>query len=169
VMIISNAIALSRASAMEAFAAAVARIESLHSAMQLQDEALLLSFRDDVSRFRWQLPFHPINRSRPTVFHYAIVPGAADGRRWRRGAAERLQNMWDQQGQLWISKRLISDTPDPAWRWAEADDPNLKWKQRSAFFNQFERGSETGGNDGFFVVPPSERNRAIVAGLLKAG
>ena len=115
-VVLTNTAALSVRAADETFAPAIARIEVLQAAMQPQDEALLHFVSRRHFAIPGQLPFHPVNRRRPVMFHYAIEPGTKQAMVWHRDVAKRILTTWEKQGQFWISKRLISETPAPSWR-----------------------------------------------------
>ncbi len=67
--------------------------------------------------------------------------------------------VWDAGGDVWFSKRLLSERPRAEWNWVEGDDRRVAWVDLPAFFSQFEMGESVGGDNGFVLLQPTQRNR----------
>lgn len=139
---------------------AVARLLQLKPLLVPHSITCLLSFRDEISRFTARFPFHALNRNRASGFYYITEPGTVYSAVWRRDFASRGLRTWQQNGDIWISKRMTAGQPLPAWRWAEADDPHLKWRDLVVFFEAYAFDGEVGGPDGFLRIARSPGNQA---------
>jgi hypothetical protein len=85
---------------------------------------------------------------------------------WRNIFAAKTLALWDQGGDVWITKRLLHSHPSPEWEWVEGDDPRVTWKDIYLFFAQLEMGQSVGGEDGFVLVQHSPRNEQFLRGFV---
>ncbi len=138
---------------------AVSRIRAVKPFASPHSLVCLLSFRDEISMFIARFPFHPLNRKDKPQYYYVVEPGHARSAVWARDFAASASVAWRQQGDIWISKRLTAAQPLPSWGWAEADDPHLKWRDLSSFFESFAFDEEVGGIDGFLRIARSPANQ----------
>ncbi len=151
---------------------AVARLGSLQPLWKPQSRIATVLTQDDVFSFTNNFPFHPLNKpgffavdraGRFAAFDIADI-GSARTPYWRRTFAEAALSVWSAGGDLWITKRVLAPRPPAAeTHWVEGDDPRLPWRDLYDFFSRLEAGAATGGDDGFFLLPPSAANRALLA------
>ena len=73
---------------------------------------------------------------------------------------------WHKGGSVWVTRRVLANTPEPEWNWVEGDDSRISWKAVHAFFDQLDPDEILGGADGIFKIAPSERNQQILSGLV---
>jgi hypothetical protein len=59
---------------------------------------------------------------------------------------------------VWLSTRLLADTPLPEWKWVEGDTGRVKWSDVRDFFRSLEVRSLVGGADGFVLLTDGPRN-----------
>jgi hypothetical protein len=71
-------------------------------------------------------------------------------------------NTWNSDGDIWISKRVLELRPHRDWEWVEGADPHATWPMVRSFFTEFDYGRSAGGKDGFLLLVPTERNKAII-------
>ncbi len=85
--------------------------------------------------------------------------------RWRKYFASRTLGVWQRGGQIWMAKRLSSDTPRPEWGWSEGDDPRITWNQLSAFARNLDVAESDGGDDGFVRLADTPEARRTLQAL----
>ncbi len=113
-------------------------------------------------------PFHPLNRKAfPEVT--SIVPLGPRVPFWRSDFACTALSTWEQGGEVWITRRMLSTRPDRSWLWVEGDDRRLSWNALHGFFSAIERGPERGGPDGFFLVPQDAAARTTMLANVPGG
>lgn len=121
--------------------------------------AFLLSFRDPVSTYVQRNPFSRLNRQGALPLFHVIEAGNISVVTWRKAAACRTLEAWDDGGEAWLSTRLLAQRPKPEWNWAEFDDTRVRWVDLPAFFTRFETNGRIGGDDGFLRLTPTSTNR----------
>jgi len=127
-----------------------------------------VTWLDELVNFDRSFPFHPLNRgARPRVFSL-VTPGSAQVKTWREEFAARTLAAWDEGGEVWVSRRAFAARPDFDWNWAEGDDPNVRWRDFPEFFSRLDAGETVGGDDGFFLLPPTPRNVPLLRDLARA-
>ena len=132
-----------------------ARIADLVPRLTPSSRVFLVSYQDEVYRFSRDFPFDPINRSGKFKADSLVEVGGKDLPRWRQDFALQAQYVWQQGGDVWVTRRVMSTRPKSEWNWVEGDDPRISWSDFRAFFSQMELGESAGGNDGFVRVEPS--------------
>jgi hypothetical protein len=121
---------------------------------------------DDFLNFSRSFPFAEVNRRAALRVRNVLEAGHRDMPLWRTTFARGVLNIWNYQGNVWVSKRLFSPVPKPEWNWVEGDDPRVSWKDLSPFFTRLQYESCVGGDDGFCRLAPSSINRDILAGAM---
>jgi hypothetical protein len=92
---------------------------------------------------------------------YGLVEkGATNTPQWRENFAGRALGVWDAGGRIWLSRRMLSATPQADWDWVEGDDRRVSWSDLPAFFTPFDLGASHGGADGFIELLPTQRNES---------
>lgn len=124
--------------------------------------AILVGFRDPLSGHFQRSPFAPDNRKGPLALYHVTEPGNLRMERWRSDTSCRILDAWKENGDAWVSLRLLAPRPEPAWQWTENDDPRIHWVDLPAFFVPLETGERIGDADGFAQVARSERNRTYL-------
>ncbi len=135
------------------------RARLVHECTAPNGIALLVSYRDPLSTYLQRVPFSPLNQQAGLPLFHVIEPGANRVATWRRDAACRILQAWDQGGDAWLSTRLVAPRPEPNWNWVERDDSRVHWTELPAFFTRFEMDRSIGGEDGFLRVAPKTNNR----------
>jgi hypothetical protein len=121
--------------------------------------------QDELNSFTRDFLFNPINRNGNLRYSPVIAMNATDGDRWRSNFASVVNEVWSRGGDMWVSKRLITERPRPEWAWVEGDDPRISWNDLYKFFSQFEFNQSAGGEDGFLLLEPTERNSHILKSI----
>ncbi len=146
----------------------VERISDLLPRLEPQSVVAIMVQQDEVWDFQWAYPLHPVNREGRLNTYHIIEPGSAQVPQWRQRFAARALAAWKGGGDVWVSQRLLSPRPHPAWYWAEGSDPNIAWAELPAFFSQLELGQSVGSEDGFALLLPSAKNGQTLIGLGQA-
>ncbi|HKY41677.1 MAG TPA: hypothetical protein VJM50_01175 [Pyrinomonadaceae bacterium] len=143
---------------------AAARVRDLQTRLKPESLVLTANLRDEVVNFNRSFPMHPINldRERQLLVGSVIAPGAGNVSRWRQDFAAATLKAWKNGGDVWISRRVLSQRPLPEWGWVESDDPRVSWTDVYTFFSQLDMGETLGGEDGFSLIPPSPKNEKIL-------
>jgi hypothetical protein len=81
--------------------------------------------------------------------YYLTDPMDAQAGLWPQRVSQAILRAWEQNGEVWISKRLFVDKPQPEWGWVEKDNPELIWREVVEYFQKLETDKEIGGPDGF--------------------
>jgi len=142
------------------------RLQDLLPIICPNSRIVVLDIHDEVVNFARTFPLDPINREHRHVFYAAINSGTAQTCHWQEAFATTVFAVWKSGGDIWISKRLLEQTPHRDWLWAEGADPCVTWASVSRFFSQFDLGSSVGARDGFALLLPTEKNRATLNPLL---
>lgn len=141
-----------------------ARIRELQPRLKPQSVVLTANLRDELVNFNRSFPLHPINLDQEHRFRVGsvIVPGAENMSHWRKDFASGVLRAWQNGGDVWISRRVLSSRPQPDWGWVESDDPRVSWTDVYTFFSQLEMGESLGGEDGFVLILPSPHNEKLL-------
>ncbi len=137
------------------------RARELQDLLRPNSRVFAVTFQDDFVNFNRSFPFHPVNRI--NFSPYAIVStGTTQAPVWRQDFAAKVEEAWSQSGDVWVSKRVLSPRPHAEWNWVEGDDKSVSWTDIFNFFSKLEMGQSVGGDDGFSLLPPSEKNREVL-------
>jgi hypothetical protein len=141
-----------------------ARIRELQPRLKPNSLLLTANLRDELVNFNRSFPLHPVNLDREHQLRVGsvIAPGAENMSRWRKDFASSVLTAWQNNGDVWISRRVLSPQPQPEWGWVESDDPRVSWTDVYTFFSQLEVGESLGGEDGFMLLSPSPQNVKIL-------
>ncbi len=96
-----------------------------------------------------------------------VTPNNRRAPRWRQQVATRAAGAWAAGGHLWVSRRALADAPDASSKWAEGDDPTVRWRDFPTLFQQLDTGAPVGGADGFVEILPTEKSKAALAPFQK--
>jgi hypothetical protein len=117
---------------------------------------------DEVNNFTRDFLFNPINRSGALRYYAVVTLNTSQVDHWQQDFAKTVLDVWNDNGDVWVSKRLLSQTPKAEWNWVEGDDSRVSWKDLNNFFLQFDFEKETIEEDGFLLLSRSQRNQWIV-------
>jgi hypothetical protein len=136
----------------------VARLTRLVERLTDRDLVAVLNNHDSLYVFVNRSPFHPLNQPRPLRLYDVIEPANIRVVQWRGEFASAALDAWKRGGEVWVSKRLWSSHPRPAWEWVEGDDRRVSWKDIPKFFGPLQIAEELGGSDGFFRLLHADTN-----------
>ncbi|HYG81629.1 MAG TPA: hypothetical protein VD861_14635, partial [Pyrinomonadaceae bacterium] len=145
--------------------AAASRVRDLRSMLKPRSRIFTVSWVDELVNFNRSFPLHPLNRGGGLVIGSLVTPGTSQTGQWRQEFAARALEAWGRGGDVWVSRRVFAARPGASWSWAEGDDPRVSWSDFPAFFAGLEVGQAVGGEDGFVLVQPSEKNRQFLEGF----
>lgn len=160
VMLAANAAAMWRFRTVAGEAQIVARLESVNRVAAPGDIILVPSWQDEGYRFVDSQPFHPASRFRLGL-QPAVPIGSVNSAHWQGPQSKVILDAWRTGGQVWVSRRLLLNTPSPAW-WIESDENRIQWNDVRAFYGALDEANATGGADGFFELARSPRNQALL-------
>jgi hypothetical protein len=160
-MVITNATALQSGALERKQARTAARVKSL---LPLKAGSVLVTthLQDELVNFHASYPFHPVNRHGNYSLYSAVVVSTSQVDRWREAFAARAAAVWSMGGDVWITNRIFSVRPRPEWNWVEGDDRRVSWSDINRFFSQLEMGDSAGGEDGFTLLLPSQKNTELL-------
>jgi hypothetical protein len=164
-VIISNVTSLSGVTLRHQQQIVVNRIEPLLPLLKPSSRIVVVDIHDDLVNFSRSFPLNAVNR-RPQPLEYALLnPGTPQTGRWRQDFAARVLATWNANSDIWVSKRLLASKPENRWGWVESSDRNVEWKDLPALFSQFDFGPSAGGDDGFLLLLPTQKDLAIIGSL----
>jgi 4-amino-4-deoxy-L-arabinose transferase-like glycosyltransferase len=141
----------------EAYRAFLERKQSLDAQARRGDMVAVISFWDPLYR----LPALRLldSQAQPDFWVYDVIEVASTRVfHWRQEFAAQALARWSQGKQVWLSTRLLADTPLPEWKWVEGDTGRVKWSEVRDFFRPIEVQPRVGGADGFVLVTDGPRN-----------
>ncbi|MEX2303869.1 MAG: hypothetical protein WD733_23190 [Bryobacterales bacterium] len=144
------------ATARQQFEPDIDRIEAAKQVLPPASRVVLLSFRDGIHDFYHRFPFHPLALETQLPVYYLTDPMDAQAGQWPQRVSQAIRRAWDQDGEVWVSKRLFADKPQPEWGWVEKDNPELIWSEVVEYFQKLETDKEIGGPDGFRRLRPKQ-------------
>jgi len=161
-MILVDGVAMARPLLDRRQDAVTARVGDLQQRIKPHSRIILVSWQDELVNFSRSFPFNPLNRNGSLSIGALVTPGTSIVADWRRIFATETTTTWNQNGEMWVSKRVMSPRPRAEWNWVEGDDARVSWTDFYRFFSQLELGDTTGGDDGFVLVPSTARNRQLL-------
>jgi len=138
------------------------RIKDVLPLLRSGSRVVLLDIHDELEEFDRNFPFHPIVRTHTLRTYPALNIGTPQDLHWNQDLARMVFNTWNSDGDIWISKRVLELRPHRDWEWVEGADPHATWPMVRSFFTEFDYGRSAGGKDGFLLLVPTERNKAII-------
>jgi hypothetical protein len=161
--ILTNAIGLRNGAARLAETKAEYRVHELVPQLKPGSSVIVSHNLDDLMEFNSNFPFSPVNIPNTVRLYSLLTAGNSDVMRWRENFTSRAVLTWRAGGDVWISNRLLHQTPQADWNWVEGDDNRVSWSDFYRFFSRMRYGQSVGGNDGFVLLLPSTDNRRNLA------
>ena len=121
--------------------------------------------QDEINNFTRDFLFNPINRSGNLHYYAVLALNTQQVEHWQQDCAATALEVWEQGGDVWVSKRMLNPRPRPEWNWVEGDDSRVSWTDLYAYFSQFQWGQEVSGEDGFVLLLPSSHNKDVLSKL----
>ena len=144
------------------------RLQALLPIYRPHSRVVLIDIHDDLENFSRSFPLLPIINRSDFSFYPALNPGTPQTLNWRQDFAQIVTTVWGQGGDIWLSRRLFEKRPRPDSGWAEGDDPRVKWADVYSFFTTFDLGTPAGGQDGFVLLVPDQKDRELLAAQIAA-
>jgi hypothetical protein len=142
-----------------------ARISGLLPLLKPESRVVTSHLQDEINNFTRDFLFNPINRSGNLHYYPMVALNTDQVDHWQQTFASTALDIWNQNGDLWVSKRMLNSRPRPEWNWVEGDDSRVSWTDLYKYFSQFQWGQEVGGEDGFVLLLPSPFNKEILSKL----
>lgn len=121
--------------------------------------------QDEIVNFTRDFLFNDINRHGNLRYYPVVAINATNGHLWRSNFESVATDAWFKGGEIWVSKRLLAPRPRSEWAWVEGDDRTVSWPDLPGFFSRFDYGQSVGGDDGFLLLEPTDRNKQIMKDL----
>jgi hypothetical protein len=144
------------------------RVAELRSRFTGTGVAVVVTNQDQIEDVLNRSAFEPINKPAPFPLYDAVEPATSRILTWREQFAAVAWKVWNQGGEVWVSKRAWSARPEPAWNWVEGDNDKIHWSEIPKFFSALQTDAEEGGADGFLRLEPDGGNRTILSPLASA-
>ena len=134
------------------------RIAQLREHIDPKSEIVLVTNQDIIEEFFSRSIFDRVSRPFPIHLFEIIEPGSDRLLHWREGFAAEAFRVWDNGGEVWMSRRFWSEKPKPEWNWVEKDNPSQVWSDVYSFFQPLQTDLSLDGEDGFSRLAPNEAN-----------
>jgi len=141
----------------------VRRVDELLPLLKPDSIVVVSHLQDDLANFTRDFLFSPVNRNNNLHYTAVLAINTSQVDHWKQDSARQITKVWSQNGDVWLTKRLLSPRPRLDWNWVEGDDPRVSWTDLYNYFSRFETGKAVGGDDGFVLLLPSERNKELLA------
>ena len=161
----SNFGATSRVTLRKAQQPVEARMKDVLPMLNSGSRVVLLDIHDELEDLERTFPFHPIVRGRMVDTYPVFNIGTPKDFHWHQDLARVVLKTWSSDGDIWISKRVLELRPHRNWDWVEGADPHATWPMVQSFFPALDYGRSAGGDDGFRLLLPTEKNKAIVSSI----
>lgn len=136
----------------------VERLQAVIPQLQPNNSLVTTHLQDDLVNFQASFPFEPINRHDTYHVYPLVWMNTAQAGRWRQEFASHALKTWSENGDVWISTRLLSTKPEANWNWVEGDDPRVRWNDLRSFFAQLQTCGTATSGDGFVQLSQSDAN-----------
>jgi hypothetical protein len=156
----ANVPAVSRGKSRRECASLTARLEAIPRATTGPTMVITPHAMDEIASFRARCP-NAVLLAQPSAprVNGLVMPNTKTAPAWRDTLAARAARAWAQGGHLWISRRAFRATPAADWKWAEGDEPAVRWRDFPAYFDSVDVGPPVGGVDGFVELLQTPRTR----------
>ena len=161
----SNFGATSRVTLRKAQQPVEARMKDVLPMLNSGSRVVLLDIHDELEDLERTFPFHPIVRGRVVDTYPVLNIGTPKDFHWHQDLARVVLKTWSSDGDIWISKRVLELRPHRNWDWVEGADPHATWPMVRSFFPALDYGRSVGGDDGFRLLLPTEKNKALVSSI----
>jgi hypothetical protein len=161
-MVIANSLGMAKPRLDRQQEATATRIREVLPRLKADSRILAVTWQDELVNFSRSFPFHPLNQAGNLRIGALVTPGTTFAADWRKGFARQAFETWSRGGEMWVSKRVLSQRPRADWNWAEGDEKRVSWPDFYEFFSHIESGEAAGGEDGFILISPTEKNRQFL-------
>lgn len=167
ILIITNVRVMSASRLHEREQRNIARVEQLLPRLKPNSIVVVSHLQDDLANFTRDFLFNPVIRNNNLHYTAVLAINTSQVDHWRQESAQQIEKVWSKNGDVWLTKRLLSPRPRLDWNWVEGDDPRVSWTDLYNYFSRFETGQAVGDDDGFVLLLPSEKNKELLAGDAK--
>lgn len=167
ILTFTNVRALSTRALNHQQAKAAARVSELQPLLKPHSKIFTVNWQDELINFKRSFPFHPINRDHNLRLNSVVTPNSPWLPRWREDFATETLSIWQQGGDVWVSKRALEPRPSADWNWVEGDDKRISWTDIYHFFSKLEMSEPLSSADGFVLMTPSPANEQFLRGFIE--
>lgn len=164
-IVATNAIVLRTSAGRQIEIRAEDRIGPLLPELKEGSRIILSHNLDSLLNFRSDFPFSPVNQRMKARLYPLVTLGDNEVPLWPARFASNALSTWQKGGDVWVSRRLLNETPRADWNWVEGDDRRVSWKDFESLFSQLRYGEAVGGEDGFLQLLRSPNNEAFLISL----
>jgi len=163
ILIITNVRAMSSSKSRLREERNLSRVNELLPLLKPNSIVMVSHLQDDLANFTRDFLFNPVIRNNNLHYVAVLAINTSQVDHWRQESSEQITKVWAKNGDVWLTRRLLSPRPRWDWNWVEGDDPRVSWIDLYNHFSKFETGQAVGGDDGFVLLLPSERNKELLA------
>ncbi len=124
---------------------------------------VLVTNQDSIEEFFGRSISGEVNRPQPLRVYDIVEPGTVRIQQWREEFSATILKVWNDGGEVWVTKRAWAPRPKPEWNWVERDDPLEVWEDLYLFMQPLKTDADLGESDGFFRLKPGEENSLYLA------
>jgi hypothetical protein len=146
-------------------AGSLARVSDLRTRLNSAGLVMVATNQDALEETMSRLTFDNINRPAPLRVYDIVENGNFRILTWRQDLAAQTLKVWENGGDVWVSKRVWSPRPQPSWNWVEGDDARISWAELPRFFATVDTDAESGGPDGFLRIARNDANLTMLTSL----
>ena len=139
------------------------RIAGVRHRISATGLVVLVTNQDSIEEFLGRSISGEVNRPQPLRVYDMIEPGTVRIQQWREEFAATALKVWNNGGEVWVTKRAWASRPQPAWNWVERDDPLEVWEDLYRFMQPLRTNGDLGGSDGFLRLGPGDENSLYLA------
>jgi hypothetical protein len=141
------------------------RLKDVLPLLNSSSRVIVLDVDDEIQNFKRSYPFLPVVRYDKIRTYAAVNVGTSKDLHWQRDLGRFVLKTWGSGGDIWVSTRVLEARPQRDWKWVEGADSHVTWSMLRSFFTEFDYGRSAGGEDGFLLLPPTEKNKAIISSI----
>jgi hypothetical protein len=134
------------------------RIAGVRHRITPSGRVVLVTNQDTIEEFLGRSISGEVNRPQPLRVYDVMEPGTVRIQQWREEFSATVLQVWNNGGEVWVTKRAWAPHPQPVWNWVERDDPLEVWEDLYRFMQPLGTNGDLGGSDGFLRLRPGDEN-----------
>jgi hypothetical protein len=124
---------------------------------------VLVTNQDSLEEFLGRSISGEVNQPQPLRVYDILEPGTVRIQQWREEFSATVLKVWNDGGEVWVTKRAWAPRPLPGWNWVERDNPLEVWEDLYRFMQPLRTQGDSGGTDGFLLLRKGDENSLYLA------